>query len=174
MKCSTPPPWYTSPPPPPQYLVRTAAEVLSGLATDRFVGHLAPDTTFGEPLFVKALRPHDHDEWLVPLVSAGRTGGVIVVPIYDNGMGNAGIGTGWEGRFPHPLTPEEARAKVSTLVKDEVVSDELVWATVDPRQGGPATEFLPFYAITLRSGARWYVFQYGGVVEASVVDSVRY
>jgi hypothetical protein len=112
------------------------------------------------------------DQWFVPIVRGGEVGGVVVVPIYDNGMGSAGIATGWAGRFPHPLTPEQAAAKASTS-SDAAVTVELVWATVDPRQGGPATEFLPFYVVTLRSGARWCVFNGGAVVEASTVDSVR-
>jgi hypothetical protein len=168
-KCSTLPPGYTPPAPAPRYPARTADEVLRGLAADPFVGPLGPDGAFGAPVLIKALRSSDHDEWLVPIVRGGEVGGVVVVPIYENGMGSAGIATGWSGRFPHSLRPEQAAAK-AVAPGDAAVSVELVWATVDPRQGGPANEFLPFYLVTRRSSARWYVFQSGTARESSQVD----
>jgi hypothetical protein len=165
-------PAYTAPPSPRRYPVGTPAEVLSGLATDAFPSPLAVDGAYRQPVFVRALRPTDRDEWLVPIVRGGQVDGVVVVVIYDNGMGSAGIATGWSGRFPHPFTPEQAAAKVGTS-SDPATSVELVWATIDPRQGGPATEFLPLYVATLRSGARWYVFQSGSIRDATQVDVVR-
>ena len=164
VKCSTPPPGYTAPPSPRRYPVRTAQEVLAGLATDSFA---SPGFKYGAPVLIRAVRPTDQDEWLVPVVSDGRTNAVLAISIFPDGTGSAGILTGWDGRFPHAMAPDAALAAGGTAADPARRSVELAWAVVDPRSGGPASETLPFYLVTRKSGARVLVMQGGGVVEAS-------
>jgi hypothetical protein len=56
------------------------------------------------------------------------------VPVYENGMGSAGIAAGWSGRFPHSLTPEQAAAKPSTPIDTDLAMD------ADPEAAAPGVD----------------------------------
>lgn len=169
IKCSPPPPGYTAPLPAPRFPARNPAEVVAGLVQAKFVT-LAEGAHYGDAVYVRALRSTDRDEWLVPIVRDGKVGGVVALSAFPDGTAQCCASTGWSGRFPHSLTPEDAMARV-TVAGDRATSAELVWSVVDPRSGALANWSLPFYVVRRESGALFYVFQSGDVLPSSALPT---
>jgi len=179
-KAQRPPAGYTPPPEPARYAARNAPELLANLVKDpfgrtaldsfgaggRFVANAKGPSSLGTPIFVRALAVGGLDEWLVPILSDGGTVGVITIDVFPDGTAQTGGYGPWSRPFPHPLTPEAARAVAGTPT-DPGGSVELVWATISPFNGGPANRTNPFYRVVRTSGAEVYVLQSGEVRMAS-------
>ena len=183
-----PPSLRTLQPTPVRYPVRTAEDVLRGMATDEFVtaGPAGSTIAFdpamlGRPLFVRALRAVDRDLWLVPTLGGLGTAtpfisSVIVVGVGPDGLGAAGIRAGNAIVPPGLDVPpiSEARAKViASAVTTEVVAAELVWMRVLPIEGFLCDQSYPMWRLTSRNGSVVYVTGDGQLKTAVDIDRMR-
>jgi hypothetical protein len=176
----TPPPGYTTPPGPSRYQVRTAAEVLAGMASDPFVtGNSASwdPKSLGTPIYVRALRASDQDLWLVPEVNQGKVVAVIVVSVGKDGLGAAGIKAGGpiSNGAPNltvpPLSEDRAWEIAGPMLTNRGTA-ELVWMLVDPRSGFLVQEIRPMWRLTSRAGAVAYVTSDGQLVSEPQVKAL--
>jgi hypothetical protein len=125
-----------------RYPVRTADELLSGLAHDPLVtkgnSGWRPDYV-GTPVRVRALRSTDHDIWLVPDRNAGGgvVSGVFVVDVGTDGLGNASqwAGNTWGLVVAVPPVSEAAAHELGSAAGDAVMRAELVWLRQPPASG---------------------------------------
>jgi hypothetical protein len=123
------------------------------------------DEIVGEPVRLHAYVAGQRDAWFVPILSDGRVVRVMSLPVDADGTLYGPAVASWNGRFPHALTQPEAATKASSP-DDPIVTLDLDWAVIDPREGGPASEVAPFYLVTRRSGQQFVVFGAGNVVPA--------
>lgn len=146
----------------PGWRADTAAEVAAGIRGDSFAQVYPGGPTFGVPVFVRSVDPTQANIWLIPLVSGAETVGLFVARVRSDGTATAGIGSGWQGPFPHRFSIPDAISRGSAP-GDPVVATELVWALVLPMNpssgGGIGMAHYPFYRLVRQSGAEFYLFQ---------------
>jgi hypothetical protein len=157
-----------------QWIARTTADVAQNAPTDPFIADLLRGgKMLATPVFVPALMPGSYDEWLLSVLDpiSHQTVSTVALPIFPGGttrgQANAVVGPAYVA-----IAPVDAaqRASMST---DPVIGLELVWAVVDPSQGGRASEVQPFYVATRRSGTQFYVFDNSYPVAANTVHPSR-
>jgi len=155
---------------------RTPAEVLANLPGDAsFLGAMAhlssgvdPDPravgrtpTLGIPIYVRGLRPDDANEYIVPVEVDHTTIALMKIGLDRNGLGLLDAVRGWS--FPsYPATSETAAIARGSAIDDPVTKAEFVWTTMR----GSADELQPFWMLTRRSGAAFWLFEDGALVSA--------
>jgi hypothetical protein len=137
------------------------SSLTSGIEADRRAVGRTP--TLGAPLFVRALRPGDPNEFLVPVEVGSTTIAIIKVGLDANGFGQLHAVRGWSSGPTFPSTSSVDALALASVPGDGTTRAELVWATVR----GLAEELRPFWRVTRASGAVYYVFEDGTVADAS-------
>jgi hypothetical protein len=129
--------------------------------------------SLSSPVFVSALVPGSYDEWLLSVFDpvSHQVLSTLALPIFPGGttrgQANAVVGP------PYVAIARADAAQRASMSTDPVIGLELVWAVVDPSEGGPASEVQPFYVATRRSGAQLYVFGNSYPVAANAVHPSR-
>lgn len=160
------------------WVAQTPADVLRNLPTDpnfgilmaNLTGGVEPDPravgrtpTLGTPLFVRALRPGEQNEFVVPVQMGSTTIAIMKVGLDTNGFGQLHAVRGWSATPAYPsVSSAEALARASAP-SDATVRAELVWADVR----GFADALQPFWRITRASGSVVYIFEDGTLAAAS-------
>jgi hypothetical protein len=116
----------------------------------------------GMPIEVRALRPGDPKEYLVPLLVDDEVIAIVQVSVDAQGNGAIVASRGWS---TSPSFPRYSRADAQARAagaSEAPVQSELVWAPIR----GRASDLQPFWRVVLSSGRVVYVFEDGGVAPA--------
>lgn len=165
-------------PTPRPWVAQTPADVLRNLPADpnfgtavrNLTGGVEPDPravgrtpTLGTPLFVRALRPGEQNEFIVPVQIGSTTIAIMKVGVDSNGFGQLHAVRGWSATPTFPtISSVEALARASAP-SDATIRAELVWADVR----GFADALQPFWRVTRASGSIFYIFEDGTLAAAA-------
>lgn len=174
---TTPQPARATPKP---WVAQTPADVLRELPADpnfatalrNLTGGVEPDPraigrtpSLGTPLFVRALRPGEQNEYIVPVQIGSTTIAIMKVGVDASGLGQLHAVRGWSATPTYPsVSSADALARASSP-SDPTVRAEFVWADVR----GVADALQPFWRVTRASGSIVYVFEDGRLADASAL-----
>ena len=163
--------------PAPRWSAGTPAEVLANLPGDpNFPGVLTrlssgvdPDPravgrtpSIGLPIYVRGLRPGDANEYIVPVQVGETTIALIKISLDASGLGQLDAVRGWSASPSYPPMSESAAIARASIPADPVIKAEYVWTTIR----GSADELQPFWMLTRRSGAAFFLLEEGALISA--------
>lgn len=143
-----------------QNFALTIAALSSGVDPDpRAVGR-AP--SLGSPIYVRGLRPDEANEYIVPVKIGDITIALMKIGVDANGLGRLDATRGWSAAPSYPPLGETAAISRGSASGDPVLKAEFVWTHIP----GSTDELQPFWMLTRRSGAVFFLFEDGALVPA--------